>query len=55
MEAGVAVVMVVAEAAAAGVVVEEAAAAVVEPLPPTQVILRFLHRAEDRANALSSV
>ena len=34
---------VAAAAAAAGVVVEEAAAAVVEPLPPTQVMLRFLN------------
>ena len=31
------------EAAAGEVVEEEAAAAVVEPLPPTQVMLRFLH------------
>ena len=43
------------EAVAVVVVEEEAAAAVVEPLPPTQVMLRFLHRAEHRANAFSSV
>ena len=44
---------------AAAVVVEEAAAvdvvAVVEPLPPTQVILRFFHGAEHRADAFATV
>ena len=46
------------EEAVEEVVVEavvEAAVVVVEPLSPTQVILRFLHRAEDRTDALSSV
>ena len=34
-------------------VVEEAVAVVVEPLPPIQVILRFLHGAEHRADVLA--
>jgi len=48
--AGVAIVVV-----AAAAVVEEAVAVVVEPLPPTQVILRFLHGAEHRTDAFASV
>ena len=50
----VAVVMVVAEAAAVEVVEEEAAWRRLA-LPPTQVILRFLHRAEHRTNAFATV
>ena len=48
--------LVAAAEAAAVVVVEEAAAAgVVEALPPTQVTLRFRHRAEHRSNAFASI
>ena len=45
----------VAVAAAAAAVVAEAAAGVVEALPPTQVTLRFLHRAEHGPNAFAPV